>query len=87
LSLLGLQGWVPINNCASGSFGINCSSSENICEMSKPCLNSGTCIENDTIQQGYSCQCQWGFNGSNCQDDQRPCKPYTCFQHGKYLFY
>jgi hypothetical protein len=86
LSLLVNQGFSPVNNCPVGSFGINCNSSESVCAMSQPCLNSGICIENSTNQQGYTCECQWGFNGSNCQDDQRPCKSYTCFQRGKYWF-
>jgi hypothetical protein len=77
----------PINNCSTGTFGINCSFSDNICSIIQPCLNSGSCFENKTIERGYNCECPWGFQGINCEDDQRPCKPFTCFQRGKSLLF
>jgi Notch-like protein len=47
--------------------------------MSQPCLNSGTCFANKTFEWGYNCQCPWGYNGTNCENDQRPCEPLNCF--------
>jgi hypothetical protein len=74
--------FVVNNTCSNGTFGVNCSSSENICVASQPCVN-GTCVLNGTSQFGYSCECQWGFDGPNCQYDRRPCQPFTCFGRGK----
>jgi Notch-like protein len=76
--------FAPVNNCPNATFGINCSSSENICNIAQPCFNSGTCIENKTITYGYVCECAWGFQGINCENDQRPCQPFTCFGRGKF---
>jgi len=47
--------------------------------MSQPCLNSGTCFPNNTFEWGYNCHCLGGYNGTNCENDQQPCKPLTCF--------
>jgi hypothetical protein len=77
----------PINNCSNGTFGIDCSSSLNICDMTQSCINSVRCTENTTIERGYTCECLWGFPGVDCEIDQRPCKPYTCFGRSNYLFY
>jgi hypothetical protein len=77
------DGFVPTDNCPSSDiFGIDCSSSSNICVQSTPCLNSGNCSINTTNTYGYSCQCVSGFQGINCEDDQRPCRPVFCFNRG-----
>ncbi|CAF1185086.1 unnamed protein product, partial [Adineta steineri] len=72
----------PINNCTSGSFGINCMFTDSICNTTQLCLNNGSCIENKTVENGYSCDCLEGFEGIDCQDDERLCKPFTCFDRG-----
>jgi hypothetical protein len=54
-----------------------------ICVASQPCVNNGTCVPNTTNQFGFNCTCLWGFDGLNCQNDRRPCQPFTCFQRGK----
>ncbi|CAF4023989.1 unnamed protein product [Adineta steineri] len=72
----------PINNCTSGSFGINCMFTDSICNTTQLCFNNGSCIENKTLENGYSCDCLEGFEGIDCQDDERLCKPFTCFDRG-----
>ena len=47
-----------------------------------PCRNQGTCFNNISYAYGYICQCKDGFNGTNCQNDQRPCKPSRCWNNG-----
>jgi hypothetical protein len=47
--------------------------------MSQPCLNSATCYLNNILPSGYQCECQSGYSGTNCQNDQRICKENTCW--------
>ncbi len=49
------------------------------CVVLEPCQNQGTCINNKTSLNGYICYCSSGFNGSECQFDNRPCKTNTCW--------
>ena len=47
----------------------------NACSLS-PCLNGGTCqVLNTNSNSGYSCSCQNGFSGTNCQT----CKVYISY--------
>jgi len=55
--------------------------------MLKPCQNSGTCYNNNTLSYGYVCLCLSGFNGTQCELDYRPCKPNTCWNDGNYSFF
>ena len=32
---------------------------------SNPCVNGGTCVEEE---DGYTCECEKGFEGDRCQD-------------------
>lgn len=43
--------------------GINCESNINECEIN-PCFNQGICFDN---YGSYTCQCQPGFGGINCE--------------------
>ena len=51
--------------------------------MSQPCENAGTCFSDASMPYGYNCTCSWGFNGMNCEIDQRPCQPNTCSFRGE----
>ncbi len=65
----------------STHIGIGCNISNKPCDILQPCQNAGSCINtNDT----YICKCSLGFNRSECQFDYRPCKPFTCWNNGKY---
>ncbi|CAF0941057.1 unnamed protein product [Adineta ricciae] len=78
-----LTGFNPIDNCSSGHFGWNCSFSNNVCTQTEPCLNDARCNDtNQTNSLGYSCECSMGYNGTQCQNDYRLCKNYTCFARG-----
>ncbi len=48
--------------------------------MLQPCKNNGTCY--NYVPNTYNCSCPLGFNGTHCEFDYRPCKPYTCLNHG-----
>lgn len=53
------------------------------CDMLQPCQNDGTCNNANITRNGYLCLCQPGFHGDQCQNDDRPCKPDTCWNNGK----
>ena len=64
-------------------FGPNCDRSATICSTLQPCQNNGTCANNVTSPHGYHCVCSYGFIGTQCQIDQRPCQLDTCRGDGK----
>lgn len=68
--------WNPIH------YGFNCSFSNTYCDLYKPCQNDGTCNNNDTHDRRYTCLCPPGFSGDLCQNDDRLCKPSTCWNGG-----
>ncbi|KFM78257.1 Basement membrane-specific heparan sulfate proteoglycan core protein, partial [Stegodyphus mimosarum] len=42
------------------------------CEKN-PCLNDGTCVEDDGSPQGYVCECLEGYSGTNCEIETDLC--------------
>ncbi|CAF0729243.1 unnamed protein product [Adineta steineri] len=69
----------------STEIGSHCDVSNAPCNQLQPCLNNGTCSNNDTNVHGYFCLCPEGFNGTECQLDFRVCKSDTCFNDGTCL--
>ncbi len=60
--------------------GTDCNITNDICTMSKPCLNGGTCHLNQSYPLNYSCQCLSDeYSGSRCEYDNRVCKDNTCW--------
>jgi hypothetical protein len=55
--------------------------------MLKPCQNNGNCTNDNTTVYGYNCACPRGFDGAQCQVDNRPCKPNTCWNNGISSFF
>lgn len=71
--------WHPLN-CTNGKIGPYCNISTDLCLMTQPCLNNGTCL---TVNSSFICSCLPSkFSGINCEIDIRPCKSYTCLSHG-----
>ena len=71
------------NVCPNASYiGQRCDILNKPCDIVKPCQNSGTCYNNDTLTNGYVCLCLTGFNGTRCELDHRPCKHDTCCNNG-----
>ncbi|CAF1486469.1 unnamed protein product [Adineta steineri] len=66
--------------CRNGNIGLNCNVSVDLCEITNPCINNGTCV--NTLSSSYTCTCMQGFTGSHCEIDIRPCKPWTCLNYG-----
>jgi len=62
--------------------GPDCKTSSAPCDMLKPCQNNGNCTNNNNTLYGYNCLCPPGFNGTECQIDNRLCKPNTCWNNG-----
>ncbi|CAF0969928.1 unnamed protein product [Adineta steineri] len=74
------------NICQNSSrIGFFCNISSTTCDLLNPCQNMGTCSNNHSVPLGYTCACQPGFNGTNCQLDIRLCKPTTCWNNGIYF--
>ncbi|CAF1262667.1 unnamed protein product [Rotaria sp. Silwood1] len=87
------SGFCPPENSLSSSFkpdacenrtmiGFNCNTPNSLCKMLKPCQNNGTCYDTETEIPSYHCSCPSDFNGTDCEFNCRPCKPYTCLDHG-----
>ncbi|CAF1474163.1 unnamed protein product [Adineta steineri] len=66
--------------CINGNIGLNCNVTVDLCQITNPCLNNGSCI--NTLSSTYTCTCMQGFTGSHCEIDIRPCKPWTCLSYG-----
>ena len=74
--------FVP-NTCpGQNKIGIHCNISSLPCNISQPCRNNGNCTNDNTTADGYVCACPRGFDGAQCQLDNRPCKPNTCWNNG-----
>jgi len=60
--------------------GVHCNITNDICIISKPCLNKGICHVNKSLRLQYSCQCPSDeYSGYNCENDNRVCKDNTCW--------
>ena len=50
---------------------------DDLCELSlcspNPCLNGGTCLVDNTVSGGYSCDCRDGYTGDECGEDVNEC--------------
>jgi hypothetical protein len=62
--------------------GPGCNTSSTPCDILKPCQNSGSCINNNNTLYKYICLCPSGFDGTECQIDNRPCKANSCWNNG-----
>jgi hypothetical protein len=49
------------------------------CLFKRPCQNNGICRHADKV--GYICECLPGYEGDQCQYDQRLCR-IECFGQG-----
>lgn len=55
----------------------------NYCTHHMPCKNNGIC--KNTGQGSYTCSCQSGFTGTNCEIEIDDCKTYPCQNGGQCL--
>ena len=62
-----------------------CDISNTLRYLLDPCQHDGTCVNNGSDPDGYTCQCSWGFDGDRCERDIRPCKPDTCWNNGAFI--
>ncbi len=83
LGALAMQHFIPRTCLTPSSIGSSCNIPADQCNMLKPCQNDGICINNNTLLLGYICSCPSGFNGTQCQFDNRPCQPNTCWNNGR----
>ena len=55
--------------------------------MLKPCQNNGVCTDTNTTTLGYKCTCPRGFDGTQCQLDNRPCKTNNLLERWSLSFF
>lgn len=78
--------FVPSSCPSSNLIGINCTTSNDPCNMLRPCQNNATCLSHNHnhTHVPYICSCPPGFAGVHCESDQRPCQSDTCWNNGQY---
>ena len=65
--------------CENGWEGEDCTEEKKYCEEDELCLNGGTCNENYSNENGYTCSCEGtGFEGPNCENDIKECLTSPC---------
>ena len=74
--------FIPLPCQNPNKIGIDCNTSSTPCETLQPCKNHATCQNTNDSLLGYACTCPDGFDGDQCQNDQRPCKSNTCWNNG-----
>ncbi|KAG5857588.1 hypothetical protein ANANG_G00021040 [Anguilla anguilla] len=67
-------------NCKEGWGGLLCDQDLNYCTHHKPCRNGATCM--NTGQGSYTCACQPGFTGVDCELEVRECDSKPCRNGG-----
>ncbi|XP_071790865.1 protein jagged-1b-like [Asterias amurensis] len=70
-------------NCQQEWGGILCDQDYNVCGRHEPCLNGAVCTNSGP--NDYTCQCQPGFNGRNCEQAEHPCENQPCNNGGTCL--
>ena len=79
--------FVPQSYLDPDMIGPSCNISFTPCDIQARCRNLGICNNTKIIPRGYICECQLGFNGTDCEFDVRPCKDTTCLNNGiNYLY-
>ncbi|XP_048830577.1 delta-like protein 4 [Brienomyrus brachyistius] len=68
-------------NCEEGWGGLFCDQDLNYCTHHKPCRNGATCM--NTGQGSYTCTCQPGFTGVNCELEVKECDSQPCRNGGR----
>ncbi len=79
--------FVPQSCPSQYAMGLNCNTSSTPCDILKPCQNNGNCTNNNNTLYNYICLCPPSFDGTECQIDNRPCKPNTCQNNGILFVY
>ncbi len=91
VSVCCLLGGPPLSHVVSHScndtsyIGDFCNISMKLCDVLKPCRNSGNCTNDPNILRSYSCMCKSGFDGTKCEYDIRLCASNTCLYNGMNL--
>ncbi|KAL3872719.1 hypothetical protein ACJMK2_035925 [Sinanodonta woodiana] len=67
-------------NCAEGWGGLFCNQDLNYCTHHSPCKNGGTC--QNSGQGSYTCVCDEGFTGTNCEVEIDDCQNDPCLNGG-----
>ncbi|OWF41210.1 delta-like protein D [Mizuhopecten yessoensis] len=66
--------------CEEGWGGLFCNQDLNFCTHHSPCRNGGICT--NTGQGSYTCTCQSGFMGTNCEIEMDDCEQQPCQNGG-----
>ncbi|CAF2044699.1 unnamed protein product [Rotaria magnacalcarata] len=82
LSKTGCSSFEPAPCADQSKMGPQCDTSNTYCSKTNPCLNNGKCNDTESNTPPYSCNCPMGFNGTDCELDERLCKPHKCLNNG-----
>ncbi|XP_053136581.1 protein jagged-2 isoform X1 [Hemicordylus capensis] len=66
--------------CETNWGGLLCNKDLNYCGNHHPCVNGGTCM--NTEPDEYSCVCQDGYSGKNCEIAEHACVSNPCANDG-----
>ncbi|XP_078593136.1 protein jagged-1-like isoform X1 [Branchiostoma floridae x Branchiostoma japonicum] len=67
--------------CDTNWGGLLCDKDLNFCGRHQPCLNGGTCHNEDPDE--YRCECLEGFSGRSCEIAEQPCVSNPCQNGGQ----
>ena len=72
-------------DCNKGWTGWLCNEDLDECLVDpSPCLNGGSCSQNENIPGNYTCQCTSQFKGHNCeQRNNRTCADNPCLNNAE----
>lgn len=71
--------------CVGSQDKYTCGLTPNDACHSTPCLNGGACHTNSSSTSAYTCSCQPGFRGNNCDLDFDECASSPCFNQARCL--
>ena len=60
----------------------HCNEFTDYCSHFHPCLNDGTCVDDNHYPLWFLCICPDQISGDRCQNDDRPCQPNPCWNGG-----
>ncbi|XP_068110357.1 protein jagged-2 isoform X2 [Hyperolius riggenbachi] len=66
--------------CETNWGGLLCDKDLNYCGTHHPCLNGGTCMNNEPDK--YHCACADGYSGKNCEIAEHACASNPCANDG-----
>ncbi|KAI5643882.1 CUB domain-containing protein [Phthorimaea operculella] len=71
--------------CVRGYGGAHCNMTQNYCD-SNPCLNGGTCRNDQSLPRGFRCECTYLFHGELCHLPAKTCGGHLSAEEGSIVY-